>query len=195
MDTQTIEELQAEESMFVQTAQGIVSQAGTLTLTDVTPSTLYFSDRPQRVVGHMTTEDFVDLWGVGDNSFESDPPNAVLAFLPPGTKCHRTRSSSSRGPSFRTVNSPTRSTCSRAPCRRSPDPSPCSLIPSADRFHRSRCVECGGESVAATGEASDRQYACSHGSEILRTHDTDVRGPCDGGRAPGMTKDPCWAHR
>ena len=84
MDTQTIEELQAEESMFVQTAQGVISQAGTLTLTGVTPSTLYFSDRPQRVVGHMTTEDFVDLWGVGDNSFESDPPNAVLAFLPSG---------------------------------------------------------------------------------------------------------------
>jgi hypothetical protein len=53
-------------------------------LRGITPSTLYFSDRPQRVVGHMTTVDFVDLWGIGDNSFESDPPNAVLAFLEPG---------------------------------------------------------------------------------------------------------------
>ena len=84
MDTQTIEELEAEESMFVQTAEGITSEAGTLTLTGVTPSTLYFSDRPQRVVGHMTTGDFVDLWGVGDNSFEEDPPNAVLSFVPSG---------------------------------------------------------------------------------------------------------------
>jgi hypothetical protein len=83
-DKQMIEELEAEESMFVQTAQGVTSDGSTLTLRGVTPSTLYFSDRPQRVVGHMTTADFVDLWDEGDNSFEEDPPNAVLAFLEPG---------------------------------------------------------------------------------------------------------------
>jgi hypothetical protein len=32
----------------------------------------------------MTTADFVDLWAEGDNSFQDDPPNAVLAFLEPG---------------------------------------------------------------------------------------------------------------
>jgi hypothetical protein len=83
MDQQQIDQLQAEESMFVQTAEGIASDGSTLTLRGVTASTLYFSDRPQRVVGHMTTADFVDLWGVGDNSFETDPPNAVLAFVKP----------------------------------------------------------------------------------------------------------------
>jgi hypothetical protein len=83
-DKQLIEELEAEESMFVQTARGISSDGTTLTLNDVTPSTLYFSDRPERVVGHMTTAEFVDLWAEGDNSFEKDPPNAVLAFLEPG---------------------------------------------------------------------------------------------------------------
>jgi hypothetical protein len=31
----------------------------------------------------MSTDDFVDLWSIGDNSFETDPPNAVLAFLKP----------------------------------------------------------------------------------------------------------------
>jgi hypothetical protein len=82
-DKQMIEELEAEESMFVQTARGISSDGTTLTLNDVTPSTLYFSDRPKRVVGHMATAEFVDLWGEGDNSFEEDPPNAVLAFLEP----------------------------------------------------------------------------------------------------------------
>ena len=85
-DTQMIEELEAEQSMFVQTAQGMSSDGTTLTLNGVTPSTLYFSDRPQRVVGHMTTTDFVDLWAQGDNSFEDDPPNAVLAFLEPGAQ-------------------------------------------------------------------------------------------------------------
>jgi len=84
VDDRLIEELETEESMFVQTAQGVTSRDGTLTLEGVTPSTLYFSDRPQRVVGHMTTADFVELWDEGENSFESDPPNAVLAFLEPG---------------------------------------------------------------------------------------------------------------
>ena len=83
MDQQQIEQLETEESMFVQTARGIVSDGATLTLRDVTPSTLFFSDRPQRVVGHMTTTDFVELWGEGDNSFEADPPNAVLSFVEP----------------------------------------------------------------------------------------------------------------
>jgi hypothetical protein len=84
MDQQQIDQLEAEESMFVQTAAGIVSDGTTLTLRGITPATLYFSDRPQRVVGHMATRDFVDLWGVGENSFASDPPNAVLAFIQPG---------------------------------------------------------------------------------------------------------------
>ena len=84
MDQQQIEQLETEESMFVQTARGITSDGATLTLQDVTPATLFFSDRPQRVVGHMTTADFVELWGEGDNSFETDPPNAVLAFVEPG---------------------------------------------------------------------------------------------------------------
>ncbi|MGZ6564147.1 MAG: hypothetical protein ACXVH1_32115, partial [Solirubrobacteraceae bacterium] len=69
-DKQMIEELEAEESMFVQTAHGITSDGTTLTLNEVTPSTLYFSDRPKRIVGHMATTDFVDLWAEGDNSFE-----------------------------------------------------------------------------------------------------------------------------
>ena len=83
-DQQMVEQLEAEQSMFVQTARAIKSDGTTLTLTDVTPSTLYFSDRPKRIVGHMTTADFVDLWAEGDNNFEEDPPNAVLAFLEPG---------------------------------------------------------------------------------------------------------------
>jgi len=83
-DEQMIEELEAEQSMFVQTAQGMTSDGTSLTLEAVTPSTLYFSDRPKRIVGHMSTADFVELWGAGDNSFEEDPPNAVLAFLEPG---------------------------------------------------------------------------------------------------------------
>ena len=59
-------------------------EAGVLTLHDVSPSTLFFSDRPKRVVGHVTSAMFVDMWDEGQNSFATDPPNAVLAFLEAG---------------------------------------------------------------------------------------------------------------
>ena len=68
------------EEMFVQLAGGVTTQDGTMRLDHVAPSTLYFSDRPERVVGHMTTEQFVDQWGEGPDSFLADPPNAVLSF-------------------------------------------------------------------------------------------------------------------
>lgn len=74
------------EAMFVQTATSAVGQRGRLTLRGLAPSTLYFSDRPQRVVGHISNRQFVDLWGEGDNSFREDPPNAVLAFLEEGDR-------------------------------------------------------------------------------------------------------------
>ena len=85
-EKQMVEELEAEQSMFVQTARAVTNDGTRMTLKDVTPSTLYFSDRPKRIVGHMSTVDFVDLWAEGDNSFEEDPPNAVLAFLEPGAE-------------------------------------------------------------------------------------------------------------
>ena len=36
------------------------------------------------MVGHLSADDFVGLWGEGENSFAEDPPNAVLAFLGTG---------------------------------------------------------------------------------------------------------------
>ncbi len=78
------QELEDIEAMFVQVAQGATVDGDVLTLHDVGASTLYFSDRPKRVVGHVTSTQFVDIWDEGDNSFKEDPPNAVLAFLEPG---------------------------------------------------------------------------------------------------------------
>ena len=80
----TSTEPQMIEEMFVQVARSSKSSDGVLTLTGVSPSTLYFSDRPERVVGHMTNEQFVDGWSLGDNSFASDPPNAVLSYIDSG---------------------------------------------------------------------------------------------------------------
>jgi hypothetical protein len=79
------QENQAElvEEMFVQVAHAASASAEALTLHGISPSTLYFSDRPERVVGHMTTGEFVDEWATGPNSFAEDPPNAVLSFTEP----------------------------------------------------------------------------------------------------------------
>jgi hypothetical protein len=67
------------EALFVQSAEGMAYENGRLTLNGVAPTTLLFSDRPQRVTGHVPTEEFLDSWGEGDDSFAADPPNAVLS--------------------------------------------------------------------------------------------------------------------
>ena len=82
---QTEESTKLLEEMFVHLARTVTSDQKTLTLHGLSPSTLYFSDRPERVVGHMTTEQFVAMWGEGPNSFEEDPPNAVLSYVETGS--------------------------------------------------------------------------------------------------------------
>ena len=77
----TLEDIQA---LFAQTALEMTSAGDRVTLHGASPATLYFSDRPQRVVGHLTTKQFVEEWGEGDNSFASDPPNAVISFVEKG---------------------------------------------------------------------------------------------------------------
>jgi len=69
------------EYMFAQTATGVVIDGGRVTLTGVSPTTLYFSDRPHRLTGHIETADFVAQWGEGDDSFANDPPNALLSLF------------------------------------------------------------------------------------------------------------------
>ncbi|MEP1930628.1 MAG: hypothetical protein ABJJ37_05045 [Roseibium sp.] len=64
--------------LFVQTSESVSLSGGKLRLEGVNPDTLYFSDRPERVVGRFTTEEFVFEWDKGHDSFKSDPPNAVL---------------------------------------------------------------------------------------------------------------------
>lgn len=52
----------------------------TLTLRGVKP-TVYFSDRPARNAGHVTTAEFAANWMKGPNSFASNPPNAELVIF------------------------------------------------------------------------------------------------------------------
>ncbi len=69
------------EALFVQTADGMAYADGVLTLKGMAPTTLLFSDRPDRVTGHLTSQDFFDSWTVGDDSFADTPPNAVLSIF------------------------------------------------------------------------------------------------------------------
>jgi hypothetical protein len=65
----------------VQNARSITHKDGLLTLKGVNPATVMFSDRPERIAGHMTTARFVPFWSEGSQSFLLDPPNATLSFL------------------------------------------------------------------------------------------------------------------
>jgi hypothetical protein len=69
------------EFLFVQTADSATLADGVLVMGGIDPATIYFSDRPERVAGHLTTQEFVDTWGDGDDSFASNPPNATLSIL------------------------------------------------------------------------------------------------------------------
>jgi hypothetical protein len=83
-EPEIVKELEDISALFVQTAHGVESIEGRIVLRSVTPSTIYFSDRPQRVVGHLETAEFVGFWDDGADSFAEDPPNAVLAFIGQG---------------------------------------------------------------------------------------------------------------
>jgi len=67
--------------LFVQTAPTMLYEDGVLVLEAVNDMTVYFSDRPERIAGWMSTTEFLDEWGDGDQSFASDPPNADLSIL------------------------------------------------------------------------------------------------------------------
>jgi hypothetical protein len=69
------------EYLYVQNAKGISFDSGVLTLRDVSPTTLFFSDRPERIVGHMLTKEFLEDWGVGEDNFAANPPNAALSIF------------------------------------------------------------------------------------------------------------------
>jgi len=68
--------------LFVQEAESgtlVEEESGdyTLTLHDVSESTVVFSDRPVRDAFTMTTAEFVESFNV---AFAGDPPNAALSF-------------------------------------------------------------------------------------------------------------------
>lgn len=55
-------------------------ECGRVHLTGV-PFVVFFSDRPNRIAGHISVESLIDAWDEGKDSFQSDPPNAALSVF------------------------------------------------------------------------------------------------------------------
>lgn len=69
------------QMLFVQNAKSVTFAKGVLALSGIHPSTLFFSDRPQRISGLMPNKEFLALWSDGKDNFSEDPPNAALSVL------------------------------------------------------------------------------------------------------------------
>lgn len=84
---ETKEEKEKIQLMFVQTADDLKADDKTLRLINVGQQTLYFSDRPVRIAGHLTMPAYLDEWkaGAGPDNFANDPPNATLSVYEGGS--------------------------------------------------------------------------------------------------------------
>ena len=72
--------------MFVQSAHSMKADDKTLRLVNVSPQTIYFTDRPVRQAGHVTMSAYMKEWtaAAGPDNFSKDPPNATLSVYQPG---------------------------------------------------------------------------------------------------------------
>ncbi|HSE89886.1 MAG TPA: SHOCT domain-containing protein [Candidatus Binatia bacterium] len=80
------EKQQTVQLLFVQNSTGVVidKTGRVLTLKGLSPTTLYFSDRPVRLAGHYRTAEYLKFWKDGPDSFLKDPPNATLSVFEKG---------------------------------------------------------------------------------------------------------------
>ena len=60
------------ELLFVQEAQSIAFDGNSI---------LFFTDRPERIAGYWTLDEFMNEVSTGPDSFADDPPNATLVTL------------------------------------------------------------------------------------------------------------------
>ena len=73
--------------MFVQSADDFKVDAAksTFRLVKVNQQTMYFSDPPKRIVGHIKMADYLKEWTTkaGKDNFGADSPNATLSVFEP----------------------------------------------------------------------------------------------------------------
>ena len=79
---QAVEKTKKADLLFVQNAKDVTVDGGKLFLKGIGPTVLFFSDRPERIAGHMTNERYLKLWREdGKDSFLADPPNATVSVF------------------------------------------------------------------------------------------------------------------
>ena len=66
--------------LFTQTAANATSNNGTLNI-ETQEDVFAFTDRPDRLAGHLPFENFTMLWSHNNSTFAEDPPNAVLTWM------------------------------------------------------------------------------------------------------------------
>ena len=134
---------EAPQLMFVQTADNVSvdTAAKTLRLVNVNQQTLYFSDRPVRIAGHIKMADYLEEWTAkaGKDNFGADPPNAA------------SRSMSRANPTTRWSSSRSPIPASTAPISSTATSSSTATFPPAAA--RPRCLSTGSGSAAASGAA------------------------------------------
>ena len=70
---------------MIQTAPQMQFDGKTLTLKNINPSVVMFTDRPERMAEALPTAKFLTYWDQGGTkSFQSNPPNAGMTFLVDG---------------------------------------------------------------------------------------------------------------
>ena len=80
--SQAAETPKKADLLFVHNANHIAVADGKLILKGISPTVLFFTDRPERIAGHMTNERYLKLWKEdGKDSFLADPPNATVSVF------------------------------------------------------------------------------------------------------------------
>ena len=84
-DSKTAEQSeQTCEALFVHNAKSSVMNGNTLIMKGFYPAVSFFCDRPQRMAGSLTVQEFLDSVSEGPDSFKDNPPNAVLSVISGG---------------------------------------------------------------------------------------------------------------
>jgi hypothetical protein len=86
---QAVENAKKADLLFVQNAKDVTVDGEKLILKGIGPTVLFFSDRPERIAGHMTNERYLKLWTKdGKDSFLADPPNATISVFADDTEAN-----------------------------------------------------------------------------------------------------------
>jgi hypothetical protein len=83
MRTALAQAVKEADFLFVQNAKSMTydNASGKLSMLGISPVTIFFTDRPERIAGNMPTRVFVPFWSEGKDSFAKDAPNANLSVL------------------------------------------------------------------------------------------------------------------